>query len=300
MNEREWVLAKDKDSPLFKFRTFDSDFDLDPDRQGSLASLIRDSVIYCASPWDFNDPWEGRTAFAVPEFDVSSEAALPFIKAFCDIQSSDQRHTAELWLRDVGFADAARRMQDEFWRDNLRFSIFSLAGNAANLLLWGHYARGHRGYCLIFDQRTEPFASAAKVTYQGEYPVIDWSQWQTLDTLRLSLLTKATAWSYEEEYRVVLPREGVVEPLQIVPHNGKGSPPRGRYLIVPRDALMGVIFGGGMSAEYRAQIVQLARKYDRDIQFFKAGIHRRKYEVAITELTADEIDACLAPGLRVK
>lgn len=61
------------------------------------------------------------------------------------------------------------------------------------------------------------------------------------DHLGLSVLTKAKRWCHEDEYRIVLP--GVPESQLVVPHNGPGSVPMGRYLKVPSESLLGAIFG---------------------------------------------------------
>jgi hypothetical protein len=225
MKEREWRIASERGRPLFKFRAFDPVADLDPDRQGRLASLFRDSLIYCASSRDLNDPWEGRTAFLVPDCDVESESAAPYIKSFCDLQPPERRDEAVRWLKEKGFHEVTRHMQDHFYRDNSRFSVFCLAGNATHPLLWGHYADGFRGYCLIFDHTVEPFASAAEVTYRTEYPVLDWGRWDELNTFKPALLTKADYWSCEDrtarEY--VWPRPAVLQNWNTSPNVPGGA-----------------------------------------------------------------------------
>ena len=273
---------------LYKFRRFDEVRDIDPDCQGYAASLLRDLLIYCASPWDLNDPWEARPAFLVPNYDIDSEHAKPYINSLRRIQRPDQETAAEKWIREVGWEAATRRMQVELHRSNSKFGIFSLAGNPIHELLWSYYGDGQRGYCWIVNREVEPFGSAAKVIYQSDRPELDWSRWDELNHLKLSFLMKSDKWTHEDEYRVVLPPNAPAH-LTVVPHNGNGPPLLGRYLKIPTDALIGVIFGGAMDPARRGHIIRLARKYGRDIGFFETGIHGRKYEIIIREVSAQEI-----------
>jgi hypothetical protein len=70
------------------------------------------------------------------------------------------------------------------------------------MVLWGTYAASHTGYCLEFANTGPLFDYAREVTY-GEYEVgvYDWE-------LRTGsfFFCKAPGWSYEEEVRLVLPR----------------------------------------------------------------------------------------------
>lgn len=281
-------LARLRERPLFKFRGALTENDFNPMFQGRAASLLKDSLIYCASPWDLNDPWEARPAFSAPDLDAMSDKAQHWISAFGSIQQPDQRQAAEQWLKTVGFQDATRRMQDEFFQNSRKAGIFSIAGDPMHPLLWSYYSDGHRGFCWIFNHTIEPFASAVRVVYQESYPEFDWSRWNDEDHLRLSFLTKAKHWTHEDEYRIVLPEVPEAH-LAVVPHNGTGSTPLGRYLKVPDESLLGVIFGAGMSGRDRQRLASLAQEHGRTLQFFKVGIHRRRYELDLAECPPAEI-----------
>jgi hypothetical protein len=103
---------------LYKFRRFDDVRDINPECQGYAASVLRDSLIYGASPWDMNDPWEARPAFLVPDCDIKSEHAMPYINSLRKIRLPEWQAAAEDWLREVGWGSATRRMQAELHRSN--------------------------------------------------------------------------------------------------------------------------------------------------------------------------------------
>lgn len=284
-----WEIAKDKGSPLFKFRAFDPERDPDPDWQGYAASFLRNGLIYCASPWDFDDPWEGRPAFSIPDPARDPEHARLFIDAIHAESPDSPREEVESWANRIGFVEVARQMQDAHWRDNLANGVFSTAGNAVHPLLWSHYAYGHRGYCWVIDNTIPPFASAAKVDYCPNCPEINWARWKEQDILKLSFLTKAAYWAHQEEYRIILPKADAPDLFKVVPHDGKGNPPHGRFLRVERQAIIGVVFGGGMTKGHRREIVHAADKYLPSLEYSVAGIHRRKYKMEIRPMRTEEL-----------
>lgn len=285
--EEDRRLAGNKGSPLFKFRPFREDVDLDPERQGYAASLLRDNLVYCAAPLDLNDPWEARPAFRIPE---DSEVEV-FIQEFCALQPERQRQEAAEWVRSKGVEYVCRAMQDSHWHDNRSRSVFSAAGNPLHPLLWSYYADGHKGLCWIFDEKIAPLANAIGVHYEPEAPQITFAEWQKQDMLRLSFLTKADFWKHEDEYRLMLPAGDYPDRFTVVPHNGAGKAPNGRYLKLPANALVGVIFGSGLRKPQRAAIARLCVKFGRNIAMYKAGMQRRRYEMAVVPLAEAEIEA---------
>jgi len=114
--------------------------------------------------------------------------------------------------------------------------VSCLAESNTDLLMWAHYADGHRGFCLEFDAALEPFSKARKVVYRKEIPSL--SPVDILDgrgnddLVEAMLLTKADCWSYEREWRIL--------------HMDAGT-----AYTYPWQALTGVCFGATMP---RAQV----------------------------------------------
>ena len=103
--------------------------------------------------------------------------------------------------------------------------ILSLSERRDDILMWSHYANGHRGLCLGFAASdNDPFfARALPVVYSAAQPVFDPRD----DDFRASekvVLTKSEHWSYEREWRITETR-------------GKGP------YVFPAEALTTVIFG---------------------------------------------------------
>lgn len=86
------------------------------------------------------------------------------------------------------------------------FGILCLSRNWDNLLLWSHYADGHRGVCLGFDIVESP--SVIDLRYQPNLIQPDEllealkDPTKGTDVVMRMLTTKHEGWSYEQEVRV--------------------------------------------------------------------------------------------------
>jgi hypothetical protein len=92
--------------------------------------------------------------------------------------------------------------------DNYRnegIACFSATLN--NILMWSHYADGHKGICLEFDTKYPPFNDVHKVLrviYQTIYPALNPVQFLILGRVPATpLITKSTHWKYEKEWRLL-------------------------------------------------------------------------------------------------
>ena len=88
-----------------------------------------------------------------------------------------------------------------------------------NILLWGHYTKGHKGAVIEFIAQNDNFFCAAKeVTYQDNFPKlfenfhemsVMISRGLTKETkdkiYKTSALTKSSHWRYEKEWRIMFP-----------------------------------------------------------------------------------------------
>jgi hypothetical protein len=285
-----WEVAENRDGPLFKFRGFDATKDLNPDYQGYAASLLRDGLIYCASPFEMNDPWEARPAFSAPSQAFDHPECQAFVEVLLDGRPESEKPRGRELLRRVGFEAACNEMQDTHRENQKYFGIYSMATDCGHPLQWGYYADGHRGFCWVIDNKISPFARAAKVDYADERPAIEWVRWKQLDLVKLSLLTKSRHWHHEGEYRILVPENDRPDVYQVIPHNGTGAKGMGKYLRVPHEAIAGVIFGHDMPRSQAGAIVRLARQFGRTLEYRCALLHRRSFEMATRLLRPEEVE----------
>jgi hypothetical protein len=113
--------------------------------------------------------------------------------------------------------------------------VYCLSARFDSTLMWSHYANNHRGVCLEFRCDNEVFGPAMKVNYADDYPVFDF----TSDDPLVLLITKASAWSYEEEYRVVA-LEKFIDPAVAIAGVIRT---KDDFLKLPPGALQSVIMG---------------------------------------------------------
>lgn len=187
---------------LFKYESFN---------RYSIRNL-KNAQMYFNAPIDFNDPFD----CAVVEESVSytnqdvltvfnkyvTEGKLkyPRAKKYNDI------HPVFIKSIEGSVSKLIRDKQQEYL-SQIGCTCFSVTNKY--ILLWSHYADGHRGFCLEFETTFDPFQNAKKVIYGEDYP--KWNVLQLLfgddeskleNDVLLPLTRKHKPWKYEKEWRV--------------------------------------------------------------------------------------------------
>jgi hypothetical protein len=159
--------------------------------------------------------------------------------------------------------------------------ILSLSEDLLNPLLWAHYADAHRGFALEFDanhpffdrRRTDKdeFYHLRKVTYAHRT-----SEGRTLVDITAEdlLLTKAPSWSYEAEWRMLVPLD---DAHQIVSLGGDQI-----YLFaVPVSAITSVVLGARCSEALRDRVKTATSS--GPIRMLQAALDRERGLIAVHE-----------------
>lgn len=99
-------------------------------------------------------------------------------------------------------------MEEGFKREmQQNMGVFCASTDPRNQLLWSHYADAHRGICIqIATYEDELFLFNKKVIYSNTFPTLIAP---TPLNQKDYYLHKSTQWSYEKEWRVVLPFNSV-------------------------------------------------------------------------------------------
>ena len=150
-----------------------------------------------------------------------------------------------------------------------RLAILCLASKVTNLLLWSHYADKHQGCCLKFrtDISGDWFSQALRVRYQSDFPVIRLLDEPDDQRINKLLLTKASAWRYEGEWRVIDPKR------------------RAHHQFIPA-SLVGIIFGLKMSARPRSIIREWLREREYPVKVYGAATsEERGFRVKIDRIS---------------
>jgi DUF2971 family protein len=185
-----------------------------------------------------------------------------------------------------------RRMQERFGK---KFGILSLAESPANLLMWAHYGDSHKGFVIefdaadkFFDQRQSPVDTlryVRKIEYSIDRPAItlfDPAEDDVAHAERMvaaTLLTKGQDWSYEREWRLILPLdEPEAHPREV----------RGEVHLFPvaPSAITAVILGSRCSEELRAAVNEALTSHEElaHVELRQASTSHTRYEVTIQPL----------------
>lgn len=160
--------------------------------------------------------------------------------------------------------------------------VLCLAEHPDNLLMWAHYGDAHRGFVIEFDERSPFFNQQLspddelrhlrKVLYSDERPSLTLSQVESF----APFLTKGNAWSYEAEWRIMLPLASASRTLEV------GSE-QIHLFHFPETSIVRIIFGCRMPEAQKAKIRELIAQIPKldHIQFAEAAIDHKHYRVNI-------------------
>ena len=202
---------------------------------------------------ELNDPFEGRP-YLVPQFDDPARQQQEIYKT-----ALDDAHRAGLngpeAIRDASLAVAAmnspmtegmtQRLMAEVIEES--FWIYCLTATREPILLWSHYADGHKGIALHF--RPLPFPVLLDVNYSEKYPEYRYPSADATvvdEATKAMLHTKAMQWKYEEEYRVI---RSVSSPKIEQVYRDIGWAWEGQIATLPDSVLIGVTLGAAMPNE---------------------------------------------------
>ena len=203
--------------------------------------------IWLSNPLNFNDPYDCSITYDSEKIQniIGLEYITEVLKDFSDEEMArDTRKTILLsdnpiqnfldWLKDfikgsgeaekefLEMIDFFRNMKEfilkdfnEKYRNKLKISSFS--EDHQSLLMWGHYANNHEGFCIEYDLSSMDDNENLKkylfpVTYNNErFDITDFyidnvinKKAKDINRLIHSVLYKSEDWEYEKEWRFVI------------------------------------------------------------------------------------------------
>lgn len=252
-------------SRLYKYQRFDAQ---------TLANLKQASIWFSA-PAQFNDPFD--CALPVVNTDKLSDAdfqqALDYVRQErpgLEARMCPDGVPTALFRKTV--VNSVRTVYDERRKIQLeQRGVACFSEHSNDIMMWSHYADGHRGYCLEFDTAIEPFSKAMQVRYRDMFPSINPISLLVEDhtdgdnaLLEAMVLTKATCWSYEREWRVLHMEAG-------------------KLFGYDYHALTGVYFGAAMPYAHKEIILLMLR--DAPTQFHLMQRDEGGFRVLSTPVT---------------
>jgi Protein of unknown function (DUF2971) len=202
------VTAKRIPSHLYKYQPFTPQ---------TIANL-KDASIWFSAPIAFNDPFD----CSLPVVDISRltysdfRRALEYLKGHRTLSTQLTAEMCPNGIPTQAFRDVFTRSVTEIFAERRKVQLESrgvacFSAKSSDIMMWSHYADGHRGFCLEFDSAIEPFSKALPVRYREDFPYINpvdvLVEPHTGDPenhlLGAMVLTKAPCWNYEQEWRIM-------------------------------------------------------------------------------------------------
>jgi hypothetical protein len=193
---------------LYRYRS------LEGNGMDRLREIVSDRQIYFSNPAAFNDPFDCRPVFSM---DASEQEQLQYFYGVYKRQAPNQSRSARLaevsrLLQSPNspvLPEAVRGFSEYYYRYIAGgVGLLCVTASPDDILMWSHYASSHRGVCLGFRAESTSFNTALKVRYEESRPVINPVFQNPDEMLERALLTKASHWEYEKEWRLIRYKAG--------------------------------------------------------------------------------------------
>ena len=201
--------------PKFLYRYFS--FSIDKDTYTK--SIFEHNELYFRNPNKFNDPFDCKPLLTL-ERDWNQEEYIKFVMNNArDSKGGDLDNEEKQWYKEEAinaFINLDRNQLSRKFNKIIKkglaksineIRILCLSEKYNDILMWSHYADGHRGFVLQFDTEAllQNFKQRPqKVFYPPveSYPSI--KDFNERDCTHMFLITKSSQWEYEEEWRILM------------------------------------------------------------------------------------------------
>lgn len=247
-------MRKDQIEHLYKFRS------LSGQSREWVTKIFLENQIKFSNPEELNDPFDCRpdVTFKAPPDELKNHFDNLFKEKAPLMPRRERRQKVNAAVREVIRGGGRGPAADKFMQRMLtsgRFpGVFSLCQEWDHVLMWSHYADSHAGICLRFEASSEDsyFGRAQRIVYQEDRPEANIVKDDEWTFARKCLLTKASSWAYEKEWRIV--------------DFEQGPGVHG----FPVECLDGVILGCMMTEPNRQFILDLVARSGRNIEVMQA------------------------------
>jgi hypothetical protein len=233
--------------------------------------------LFFYSPSKLNDPFDSKIEFDCDN--LSKEDVRQFIEKTAK-HGNLRQDINELLKNILGSEDN--------WKHNLKkqalgilqpeineLGLLSFSAINDDILMWSHYADGHKGFCLQFDKTgLESWKYSQSVDYDDKYLTFrEFNNAFPEDNekmVHILLLRKSKHWKYEYEWRIIAKPDD----------DNSGN----RYYKFPEELLTGVIFGCQMPNDKKKIIKDFLKSRKSHIQFYEAKKKENEFALEIKEI----------------
>jgi hypothetical protein len=247
-------------SVFYKFRPYDAD--PKSKERGWVRESLFDHRIRFAKVPELNDPFEGRPLLVPQHKDPAAQAAAIYAAVLDDahregligeVAEKQAKFETAVMLTPQIPQQAYQTAFVETIHEN--FWVFSVCTTREPLLMWSHYADGHKGIALHFDSGVAPFDRVFEVQYSERYPEYPFPAFGSIasdEAAQAMLYTKSARWDYEEEHRVIRVVAEGTEQQRV--SREMGLQWDGQFATLSESAIVGVTLGTAMPGELAREL----------------------------------------------
>jgi hypothetical protein len=236
--------------------------------------ILTKREVFFASPAMFNDPFDCKIPV---RYDINPEKQLKdfyfnVIKArYKDRSDKEIREFSKRYVHEGEVDPKSFKKNDSkyFEKLNERMGVLSLSSQNNDILMWGHYANSHKGFCVGFDTsellKTQNVDFIGKVDYCPDFPIII-PNGETEYQFEKQIFSKWDKWKYEDEYR--LTKNHI----------------KNRTIEIHESAYKELILGFQMPKKERKQLKTIVKKKFPHMTIFEAKPHDEKFLIEITNI----------------
>lgn len=235
---------------------------------------LKNAQIYFNTPASFNDPFDCSVleASVILGDNEVIELFKRYLKAnnkLVDFEINSIKDIPQEYIDQIHEA-SEKNLKDQQAKFLNKTGCTCFSEVNENILLWSHYADGHKGICLEFDTSFPLFAKVKEVKYSQRFPSIDpikllfSSKDEISEEWLKSLCTKYECWSYEKEWRIFHEEPNIEYGYSV-------------------DALKSVYFGLAVNNTDLEVVCLTLKGQSKDIKFYKALKDKSKYSLFFEE-----------------
>ncbi len=259
---------KNKKPPKFLYRFFSNKCEKYTEH------IFKCNELYFRNPSKFNDPFDCKALLTLKR-DCDQEEYVKFVRnnAIDSIGRNLDNEEKQLYKESAikVFKNSDRNqlsrninntIKECLYKSINEFRILCLSRNYNDILMWSHYAEGHRGFVLQFDTKAllENFKQPPQeVVYPPNKSFPSIKDFNEKNCVHMFLITKSSQWEYEEEWRILMHIEYKDNPEE----KGKGYK-------FKNGLITGIILGCEMKDPKKEKISEWIREYQPQVKIYDA------------------------------
>jgi hypothetical protein len=240
-------------------------------------NMLKNGELFFSKPRDFNDPFD----CCVDEIADGTDG--DFIKYLKNKGKSAEYIDEILRQKNNGMLIFEDLLKDDKSQDY--FNVFCLSKKYDNILMWSHYADEHKGFCIGFRIRIwkdsltikckegyvkkilgDNFLPLYHVTYDDNRPAPYNIIKQDRNIIRDFIYTKGKCWEHEEEYRIILNDDILLQ----------------NPLCVEENEIKEVLFGLKTPDELKEQVINIINSFSnngKDVEIYEMIKKEKQYKL---------------------